>query len=171
MLTVFSSITWAQQNPPEQAPETALTTSNGDITGTVTDPNGVPVAGAKVSVRGRVTQINVAVRTNSSGTYLAESLPEGLYSVEIEARNFQTLEFKVGVKGGASSHGDAKLVPINPATTMGILTTPQVVDTLPTNGRNALQLGQLQPGVQMVDGAVQQERKAGFFGLSIDDRS
>jgi hypothetical protein len=159
---------WAQEPAQEPAQETS---HNGNIAGTVTDLDGVPVPGAKVSIRGRVTQINVAVKTSMQGEYLSEDLPQGIYSVEIEARNFQTLEFKVGVQGGATSHGDAKLVRINPATTMGILTTPDIVDTLPANGRNAQGLGLLQPSVQVVDGAVLEDRKAGLLGLSLDQRS
>src|SRR5205807_3712343 len=52
-------------------------TSFGRISGTVTDPSGAAIAGAKVAVRNLETQAVRPVTTDSNGSYTAENLPIG----------------------------------------------------------------------------------------------
>lgn len=62
----------------------------GTIAGTVTDPNGAVVPGAKVTVKNVATNIAVNVTTNESGTYVVPFLVPGTYSVSIVGDGFKT---------------------------------------------------------------------------------
>ena len=55
------------------------------------------------------------------------------------------------------------------ATVQGVITTQQI-ENLPINGRNFLQLAQLEPGVQIQDGAVFDPTKNGFSSISFGGR-
>jgi hypothetical protein len=71
------------------APPAALTqTSNGALTGTVTDPTGAAIAGATVSIQSTETGAIHTALTNSSGSYRIESLLPGTYSVTVKASGF-----------------------------------------------------------------------------------
>jgi len=45
-----------------------------------------------------------------------------------------------------------------------------LVDTLPINGRNSFDLARLEPGVQVVDGAILDAGKSGYPALSINSQ-
>ena len=64
-------------------------TETGSIIGTVTDPQGAVVAGAKVTVTNNGTGAERSTMTNSNGLYSVTNLQPGDYSVKIEAANFQ----------------------------------------------------------------------------------
>ena len=55
------------------------------------------------------------------------------------------------------------------ATVQGVITTAQI-ENLPVNGRNFLQLAQLEPGVQIQDGAIFDPTKNGFSSISFGGR-
>src|SRR6185369_3488415 len=57
--------------------------------GTVTDPTGASVPGAKVTVADATTNFSRSVTTNESGFYTVTNLPVGTYSVMIEMANFK----------------------------------------------------------------------------------
>ena len=62
----------------------------GTITGTVTDPNGAVVPGAKVTVKNTATNIATNVVTNDSGVFTAPFLTPGAYSVSVVGDGFKT---------------------------------------------------------------------------------
>ena len=62
----------------------------GTIIGTVTDPNGAVVPGAKVTVKNTGTNIAATVITNESGAYSVPYLVPGTYSVTIVGDGFKT---------------------------------------------------------------------------------
>src|ERR1700682_848815 len=51
---------------------------NGQFTGTVTDASGAAVAGAKVTLTNRATNLSVTTTTNGTGVYSARELPIGI---------------------------------------------------------------------------------------------
>ncbi len=61
---------------------------NGQITGTVTDPSGAPVADAKVKVRNLQTGYEQEGTTLSSGLYRLSLLPLGSYTLTVESSGF-----------------------------------------------------------------------------------
>jgi len=66
----------------------------GSILGTVTDPSGAAVTGAKVTVTSETKNVSTETTTNESGNYSATHLIPDVYSVRIAGTGFKTLEFK-----------------------------------------------------------------------------
>src|SRR5689334_1148000 len=62
----------------------------GDILGTVHDPSGAVVPGAKVSLTAVDTGITFEATSNSSGNYLFAQLKPGHYSVQASKEGFET---------------------------------------------------------------------------------
>jgi hypothetical protein len=161
--------------------------STGGIVGTVTDPTGAVVSGAKVSITNVGTNQTNTLSTTSSGLYNSGSLVPGNYKVRVEAKGFRTSELTVTVEVGSVAPGNIKLevgqeaqvvevtgaaVAVNTeqATVQGVVTTEQI-ENLPINGRNFLDLAQLEPGVQIEDGSGFDPTKNGFSSISIGGRA
>jgi len=150
------------------AMQSQTTISTGSIQGTITDPSGAVVPGAKISITNKATSQAISTGTTSSGTYTSGALVPGDYTVRVEAPGFKALTATVSVQVGVTASGNFKLevgqtgqvvevqastlqVDTEQATVQGVLSSEQI-ENLPTNGRNFLDLAQLEPGVQIQDG-------------------
>ena len=159
--------------------------SNGSIAGTVTDATGAVVPNAKITMTGPTGQ-TVHATSSNSGSYASGSLIPGTYKVRVEAKGFKTEELTVEVKVDNTANGSAKLeigqestvievqaseVQVNTeqATVQGVLTSSQI-ENLPVNGRNFLDLAQLEPGVQIQDGENFDPTKVGYSSISFGGR-
>src|SRR5438309_5762097 len=60
-------------------------TTNGNIQGTVVDPQNATVSGATVTARNMDTGLTVAAATTSAGVFALPNLPPGRYTVTVEA--------------------------------------------------------------------------------------
>jgi hypothetical protein len=60
------------------------------ISGTVTDPQGAVVPGAKVEVKNLATNVGTTVETSGSGLYSVPPVNPGLYSISVSAAGFRT---------------------------------------------------------------------------------
>src|SRR5262245_35181345 len=71
----------------------------GSVTGVVTDPSKVAVAGATVEIRSLATNVKREVITSASGEYNSLPLQPGRYSISVRQQGFreQTLEVTLGV--------------------------------------------------------------------------
>lgn len=162
------------------------TISTGSIIGTVTDTSGGVVPGAAIIITNKATGHVIHLVSNGTGTYQSGPLVPGDYLVRIEAKGFDSVVIPVTVQVGVTSSGNAKLkvgssitliqvqassVAVNTVqpTLQGVLTTQQI-EQLPINGRNFLDLAQLQPGVQIQDGANFDPTKNGFSSVSFSGR-
>src|SRR5271166_1323944 len=162
------------------------TISTGNINGTVADPSGAAVAGAKVTITRIDTGVATDVTTNSSGFYNSGSITVGTYMVRVMVKGFATSETKVAVQIGNNSAVNFKLqvgsenttvtveasaVGVNTEQTsvQGVLTASQI-ESLPVNGRNFLDLAQLEPGVQIQDGTNFDPTKIGYQSISFGGR-
>ena len=158
----------------------------GSIQGTVTDPQGGVVPSAKVTITNKDTGAVINTTTSSAGTFTSGSLTPATYSVRVEAPSFKTTEVTASVlinvitaaniklELGASSTvvevtGQAVAVNTEQAQVSGSLTTQQI-ENLPVNGRNFLDLAQLEPGVQIQDGGNFDPTKIGFSSISFGGR-
>ena len=65
-------------------------TFRGTILGTVTDPSGAVVPGAKVAVRNVNTGQERTTQTSADGSYSVPELPIGTYTVTVTQSGFQT---------------------------------------------------------------------------------
>jgi hypothetical protein len=150
------------------------------LNGRVTDPSGLPVAGAKVQAVNVNTNVPYSAETNDAGRYDLPTLPPGAYRMSVEKNGFEQI-----VKPGISLHV-SDIVAINFALQVGSVTqsvtvtggTPivetttsalggivdaQQVRELPLNGRDWTQLATLEPGVTS-DSSLQ-PTAAGSTGL------
>ncbi|HEV7902729.1 MAG TPA: carboxypeptidase regulatory-like domain-containing protein [Pyrinomonadaceae bacterium] len=157
----------------------------GAIEGTVTDPQNAIVVNASVTARNTDTNLTRTVTTSDDGRYSIRQLPPGNYEVTITGANFKKTVFKdVQVAVGQNAALDAELqigganeevtiVGSSEAqidrvdnTVSGVVGTIQI-QNLPLNGRNFLDLAQLQPGVEKVEGGSFDPTKANYTGISI----
>src|ERR1700728_70495 len=162
------------------------TTATGNIQGTLTDPSGAVVEGAKVTIANKDTGQSIVVTSSSAGAYNSGTLVPGNYSVRAEASGFKTVEkgviVKVGVVSGVNFNlqvgstttvvevaEQAVAVNTEQASVQGVLNKEQI-ENLPVNGRNFLDLAQLEPGVQIQDGADFDPTKVGFSSISVGGR-
>lgn len=162
------------------------TVSTGSIQGTVIDPQGGAVPNAKVTISNADRGVQIALITSDSGAYTSGPLTPATYNIAVEAPNFKTnqttLVVQVGqvtvynskLELGASSSivevtGEAVQVNTDQAQISGTLTTQQI-ENLPLNGRNFLNLAQLEPGVQIQDGGNFDPTKNGFSSISFGGR-
>ena len=160
------------------------TVSQGSIQGTITDPSGAVVSGAKITITNRATGQIVDQTSTSSGTFNSGGLLSGTYVLRVEAKGFRTVAKYVTIQVGVTASGNIKLevgeasqvvevqassVQVNTeqATVQGVLTASQI-DKLPVDGRNFLDLAQLEPGVQIQDGQDFDPTKAGYSSISIN---
>src|SRR5256885_489609 len=65
-------------------------TFRGTILGTVTDPQGAVVPGAKVTVHNINTGLERTTQTSADGSYSVPELPIGAYTVSVTQSGFQT---------------------------------------------------------------------------------
>jgi len=162
------------------------TISTGSIQGTVTDPSGAVVSGAKVTITDKATGAAAGTTTNSSGSYASGALIPGNYVVRVEAPGFKATELPLNVQVSTTSNGNVKMqvgqtsetvevqaseVQVNTeqAIVQGVLNATQI-ENLPVNGRNFLDLAQLEPGVQIQDGTNFDPTKVGYSSISFGGR-
>jgi hypothetical protein len=134
----------------------------GSIAGIVTDPAGLPVPAAHVSIVNRATGLPRALVTSREGTFSAPALPSGIYRVTTEATGFRSSELAAAVEAGTTTTVDIalKLGPMNETVTVGDavpllrydhhevagLVSRTQIENLPLNGRDYLGLATLEPG-------------------------
>ncbi|HVN08234.1 MAG TPA: carboxypeptidase regulatory-like domain-containing protein [Patescibacteria group bacterium] len=170
--------------PSELSAQTTIST--GSIQGTVTDPGGAAVPAASVTITNVNTGQSSSLATTATGTFASGALFPGDYSVRVEAQGFKTLEAALTVQVGVTTPGNFRLeigaqnsvvtvsstaVQVNTEqpTIQGVLGREQIED-LPFNGRNFLDLAQLEPGVQIQDGGTFDPTKDGFSAISVGSR-
>ncbi len=140
----------------------------GSIEGTVIDATGAPVSGATVYLNSRAAEVPLTLTTDKDGKYATGALNAGVYTIQMERRNYQSSRFYVTVRDGKTSNGDRKLVPIEPGTpTVEGKVIPEEIDRLPIDGRDALNTTQFQPEVIIQDGRALDPTKTGNFSASI----
>lgn len=159
----------------------------GSISGTVLDPQGAAVPGAKITVTNLGTAAKLELESNETGQFSVPDLPPATYKVTVTRDGFKTFETTLTIRVGIASPVDAKLelgatssvvtvessaitVDATKATVQGVVTGDKI-DSLPLNGRNFLDLAQQEPGVQIVDGGTFDPTKNQFAGVSIGGRS
>lgn len=137
--------------------------TTADVLGTVTDNTGAVVAGASVTVESTATNEKREVSTAANGDFVVNLLKPANYTVTIKASGFKAfvspnLQLAAGDRVRVNAHleiGQAtETVTVESAapalqTDSSVMSTTIVqksVEDLPLNGRNFVQLVQLQPG-------------------------
>src|SRR5260370_27377527 len=142
--------------------------SGANLSGTITDPSGAAIAGAKVSVANKATGVTRDVTTDTAGFYSAPNLLPGPYEVAASASGFSTtkqadLMLTVGgqqVLNLALKIGEATQTVVvteaAPQVQLGSSTISAQIESkeileLPLNGRDWASLATLSPGVNAVN--------------------
>ena len=158
------------------------TNATGSIEGSVTDPQGGVIPNVKVMITRADTGQIINLTSSSAGTFSTGPIVPGNYAVRFEAPSFKTYQTTVVVQVGQITTANAKLevgasstivevtgtaVSVNTEQSQlsGNLTSAQI-ENLPINGRNFLDLAQLEPGVQIQDGGNFDPTKIGFSSIS-----
>jgi hypothetical protein len=142
----------------------------GGINGTVTDPSGAVVPGAKVTLTNHDTGLTERTQTTGGGLYTFVSLNPGQYQVTATQKGFETLTqnnvavnvdqvtvVNIALRIGAAT----EVVTVNQAvdlvepsnSTVGQLITADTIDRVPLLTRNVFDLIQLSAGVTPANGA------------------
>jgi hypothetical protein len=175
LIALLSSVAFAQ-----------TTVATGSIVGTVTDPSGAVISGAKVTITHTATGQVITLTTNSSGAFSSGALAPGDYKALASSKGFSTVSQLITVQVNSSASFNPKLqlgqesqvievqasaVQVNTeqAEVQGVVTSGQI-ENLPVNGRNFLDLAQLEPGVQIQDGANFDPTKVGYSSISFGSR-
>ena len=102
----------------------------GSVLGTVTDASGAVVPNAKVSLTEVNTSVSRSTVTNTSGNYTFPDLPEGSYSVSVEAPGFKKeIRQNIAVAVNTSARVDVQLQPGNISQSIEVTAAPPVLQT------------------------------------------
>jgi hypothetical protein len=153
--------------------------STGNVSGTITGPRGASISGADLSITNKITGQSARTTTSPAGTYAIRDLPPGEYVLHVEAKGFQPADLLIRIQPSGTATGDvrllrvvapsAKLVDTESAEVRGAIITGQM-EQIPTD-RQFLDLTPLEPGVQLLDGAVLAPSKSGLTAASVVGRN
>src|SRR5215217_4434417 len=145
----------------------AQSSTTGNITGTVRDPQGAAVPKAEVTIVDEKNGVSRTVTATEDGFYNATSLPAGIYTVSTAPTGFKktiltgvdlhvnenktlNIELQVGqVTETVTVTSDAAPVETRSGEVSSLISEKQVTE-LPLNGRNYAQLALMVPGVSPV---------------------
>lgn len=151
-------------------------TTTGRFVGTVHDPSGASINGARVTVTDVDRGTTRTVATDESGEYVLGNLPPGNYKLRAESQGFKAIE-RTGIvlEVNKDLHIDFTLPPgsvVDTVTvtesiplldvvnnTLGGTMSNEAINELPLNGRDFQNLVTLRPGVQRYPGG-------GFLSIS-----
>jgi hypothetical protein len=156
-------------------------TPTAALRGQVSDSSQAMIPNASVALRSKDTGLQRSTSTGSFGEFLIPALPPGQYEVTASAPGFRaathgaellvgretTLNFRLEVGAEMQTvavEGQAAQVNTTEFKVEGIIGRSQV-ENMPLNGRNALELARLQPGVLVSSGVP--SGKNGFVSVGI----
>jgi hypothetical protein len=138
-----------------------------ELSGTVSDPSGAAVGNAKVTATNAATNLERSTTTDSNGNYIIQLLPPGDYALNVEGAGFRKfIQRGITLQVNQQAQIDATLqvgqvsetievtaaAPLiqSQASSLGTVVSEKLVNQLPLNGRNFIQLAVLSPGVNGV---------------------
>jgi Carboxypeptidase regulatory-like domain/TonB dependent receptor len=136
----------------------------GTVTGTITDPSGAPVAGAVVTVTNAATNTSATTRTTESGNYVSPFLAPGSYVVTVEHPGFKKfvrqdlvlesldvarvdVRLEIGATSDSVTVSSETSALQTETATRGQTISGELLENVPTMGRNPFQLAWDAPGI------------------------
>src|SRR3954469_6859139 len=155
----------------------------GSITGTITDPSGAVVSGAKVTLFNQGTGASLTTTTTSDGGYKFSPVRVGTYKLDATSQGFQTTtQTGVVVNIGSNVALNFSLKPGSQTETIEVTSSAPVlqnqdasvgqvveqreVNNLPLNGRNFTFLAQLVQGVNSPQSDTRGNAASGAFSAN-----
>ncbi|MDE1161901.1 MAG: TonB-dependent receptor [Acidobacteriaceae bacterium] len=146
----------------------AFAQQGGSVSGQVSDPTGATVAGASVTLTSTDRGSARAVKTNERGEYLFSNAQPGLYTLTVTAPSFQTyIDQDLKLETDQNVRMDARLIlgsvqsevivtssgseVDTRSATIGVLIEKKLVEDLPIDAGNVVNLAALLPGVASVN--------------------
>ncbi|MFQ5694360.1 MAG: carboxypeptidase-like regulatory domain-containing protein [Terriglobia bacterium] len=160
-------------------------TNTGVIVGTVTDPTGAVIPGAKVSITHTELQAVTELETDGVGAYGSPVLRAGPYEIRVEMSGFQTyvqrnivlhvndrLQINVELQPGAATQvievtEAPALLETQSGDVSSVIEARTIVD-LPLDGRRYIDLMLLSPGVVAAPGLRSNPREGRFSVVGND---
>jgi hypothetical protein len=160
----------------------ALAQAVANVGGTVTDESGARMPGVTVTVLNKANGATQVLVTGPEGNYRAVALQPALYDIKTELAGFApqsrtvtltvgadaTVDFKLAIAAVAESvtvSGSAPVIEVAKSELSSVVLSDQV-NTLPTIGRNFLELAQLLPGSGPDNSSVQFFNPTKFEGVA-----
>jgi hypothetical protein len=176
-VSTFSTISYGQ----------AISQTGGSIQGTITDPSGAVIPGAAVVISEPSTGYTHSLTADKSGFYSLGPLVPGTYVISVMAPNFESLKSTTVVRVGTVTSGNEKLTLGKSSETVEVtagevqvntdqvgvagIVTQEQINTLPINGRNILDIAQIQPGVILQSGQGFDPTKVGYSALGVNGQN
>ena len=165
----------------------AISVNGGSIQGTITDASGAAVPNAHILLTGLDNGYSKEITTDAAGFYSVGPLNPGGYKLAVSAEGFEGLNVQTVVRIGTATPGTYRLsvgsssetvevtagdiqVNTDQAGVSDVITREQIA-SLPVNGRNFLDLAQIEPGVQLTNGNTFDPTKSGYTGVSVNGTS
>jgi len=164
-------------------PAAGLASGTGAIVGTVADPSGAVVIGARVVARNLETNARRDTETGASGEFSIPLLPPGTYEVSAEARGFRrAVQGSVRLDVNQSARVDfvlavgelAQQIVVDSeiprlqtqSSTLGQVVDREEIDRLPLNERTFLTFTLLAPGAQLNADGSQNSIQGGAISVN-----
>jgi len=159
--------------------------TTASLLGVVRDPSGSVVPAAEVTATNTQTSFTRTTQTDGEGNYLFTNLPIGPYQLKVTMSGFETfLQTGITLVVNQNARVDAALVLGSTSqtvqvdaqasgvdthsSTMGELVSRERIQELPLNGRNALTLAAVVPGVtNIINPPTVQTQSRGGAGITV----
>ena len=159
--------------------------TTASLLGIVRDPSGSVIAGAEVTATNTQTSFTRTTQSDSQGSYLLTNLPIGSYQLKITMSGFETfVQVGINLVVNQNARVDAALVVGSTSqtvqvdaqasgvdthsATMGEMVSRERIQELPLNGRNALSLAAVVPGVtNIINPPTVQTQSRGGAGITV----
>lgn len=161
----------------------AISVNGGSIEGTITDPSGAAVPGAAIVISNPETGYSHTLKSDSAGFYALGPLNPGPYKIDVSATGFKKFAENTVVRTGTATAGSIRLslgsenetIEVNAGaiqvnadqSSVSDVITGEQIKSLPVNGRNFLDLAQIEPGVILQSGESFDPTKAGYSAISV----
>jgi hypothetical protein len=158
--------------------------TTAQLSGTVTDPSGAVIPGAKVTLVNEATQDARTVTSNSAGLYSFPALLPSTYTLKVSAKGFEAknltgIELHAGDQRTVSAFAltlgsdtetvtvsaSSEMIPIDNGSREAVLTSKDI-ENLALTGRDTTELLKVLPGATTVAGGLTQNSSS-FSDLNI----
>lgn len=163
----------------------AQTSNQGAIVGSVKDPNGLVVPSVTITITNIATGVSRNTVSDSEGNYRFDFLQPGTYRILAEANGFRRSEIPATTVNVSQVHREDFKLEVGSVSeevvvtddanrgvntenpTLGEVINERIIDNMPLNGREFIELSGLVPGVETGSGktgAVASKGTAASFG-------
>src|SRR3989442_1718919 len=158
-------------------------TASATLEGTILDKTQAVVVGAAMTLKNKETGATRTTSCNAIGVYRFELLPGGIYQLRVSMRGFSvasaenvqvlvgqttTLNFTLSpgeITETVTVTSEPPSVDVE-KTNVGLVITPNDVESMPLNGRDFANLAYLAPGARPVDSYDPTKNRIAIFGIN-----